>query len=309
MTHDHSHGHDHSHDHGGASASGDGAWRLKVALAATAGFMGVEALAGWWSSSLALMADAGHMLSDAGALAIALIASRLAQRPPDIRRPLGWRRAEVLGATANAAVLLALAVLISVEAAQRLGQPPVVQAGPMLAVASMGLLLNLAVGLMLFGGSKDDINMRAAMWHVAGDALGSVGAIAAAALILGFGWTIADPLASLATAAIIAVGALRILRETTEVLMQAAPRGVDLDGLRDLLLADDAVDDIHDLHLWSLAPGANVLSVHVVLAPGSDPTDAPDRLTHLLRARCRLEHVTIQVEVGERRCDRATAAR
>jgi cobalt-zinc-cadmium efflux system protein len=308
VTHDHSHGHDHGHSHA-AEAGGSGEWRLRLALGVTAGFMLVEAAAGWWSGSLALLADAGHMLSDAGALAVAMAAARLARRPPDARRPLGWRRAEVLGATVNAAVLLALAVIITVEGLERLGGPQPVQAGPMLVVAALGLLLNLGVGAVLFGGAKGDLNLRAALWHVLGDALGSVGAIAAAGLILAFGWTLADPIASLITATIIAVGAVRILRETSEVLMQATPRGVDLDGLRALLLEDGDVRDIHDLHLWSMAPGSNVLSVHVVLEPTGDPVSAPDRLTQLLRARCLLDHVTIQVELGERRCDRAPAAR
>jgi len=209
------------HDHDNHSPA-DGHRRLAIALVATLGFMGVEAVTGWLAGSLALLADAGHMLSDGSALGVALVASRLARRPPDDRRTLGWRRAEVLGATVNASLLLVIAVLIVTEAIGRLGSPREVDALPMLGVATVGLLVNLGIAWMLSRGQSHDINTRAALWHVMGDAAGSVGAMTAAGLILAIGWNQADPVVSFFIAGIIGFGALRILREAVETIAERA---------------------------------------------------------------------------------------
>lgn len=276
--------------------------RLRAALLLSFVFMVVETGAGWWTGSLALLADAGHMLSDTGGLVIALVASWLGSRPPDDRRTLGWRRAEVLGATLNAAVLFTIAIAIVVEGIERLSEPRQILAGPMLVVATIGLLVNLVMAWMLARGSQQDINLRAAQWHVVGDALGSVGAMVAGLAILWGRWTPADAIASVVIAIIIGWGSVRILREAVDVLMQSAPAGVRLDDLRASLLAEEGVCDIHHLHLWSLAPGSNVLSVHVVLDDDVDPAAATLRIEELLRSMLRLEHVTVQVEVGGVRC-------
>ncbi len=299
--HDHSHGHSHGHGHG--HADGGDQRRLAIALVAIASFMVVEAVTGWLTGSLALMADAGHMLSDAGALAVALVATRLAARPPDDRRSLGWGRAEVLGATINATVLLLIAGGIVSEAIQRLrGDHVDIDAVPMLVVAAIGLVVNLGVAWLLMRGEGDNLNVRAALWHVMGDALGSVGAIAAASAIMLGGWTWVDAGASLLIAVIISFGAVRILREAAAVLMQAVPPGIDLDTVRHTLMGIEGVTEVHHLHLWSMSPGQNVLSVHVVLE------DGPDLVTHrsLIEAQLRqampLAHLTIQVESEASRC-------
>lgn len=324
--HDHGHarepaptaarGHDHDHDHGSPPTTGgshdhshahlpqgeDSRQRLKVALALTGSFLLVEAAAGWWTGSLALLADAGHMLSDSSGLVVALLAARLAARPPDSRRTLGWRRAEVLGATLNSSLLLMVSALIAVEAVQRLWAPQPMDALPMMGVASLGLLLNAAVAMVLMRGHGDDLNLRAALWHVVGDLLGSVGAVLAGLIAWRTGSTLADPAVSLLLAGIIAVGALRILRETADVLMESAPASVSLDHLRAALLDIPGVRAIHDLHLWSLAPGANVLSVHVVVESGQDPRSTRERLEEMLRSRLSLDHLTIQMEQDGELC-------
>ncbi len=298
--HDHSHGHSHTHAHGGGAGT---RVRLTGALVAIALFMLVEAVTGWLTGSLALLADAGHMLSDAGALSVALVASRLAERPPDARRSLGWGRAEVLGATLNATVLLLIAGSIVTEAIERLraGQAEI-DALPMLLVAILGLLVNLAVAWVLTRGETDSLNLRAALWHVLGDALGSVGAIAAATAILVGGWTSVDAVASLLIATIISVGAVGILREATAVLMQAVPPGVDLDRIRATLLEIEGVVGVHHLHLWSISPGENVLSVHVVLGDTPDPVTHRAFIEQRLQDALPLRHVTIQVESAAHRC-------
>lgn len=298
--HDHSHGHSHTHS-GGHGAER----RLKLSLVAIGSFMLVEGVTGWLSGSLALLADAGHMLSDAGALTVALVAARLAARPPDRHRSLGWGRAEVLGAALNATILLLIAGGIVAEAVERLQQGGhEIDAVPMLAVASLGLVVNLAVAWVLTRGETQSINLRAALWHVLGDALGSVGAIAAAVAILAGGWSFVDAAASLLIAIIISVGALRILRETARVLMQTVPPSIDLDQVRARLAALDGVTEVHALHLWSMAPGENVLSVHVVLAGSPDPVTHRAFIERQLREALPLRHVTIQVETEDSRCSK-----
>ncbi len=280
----------------------DSRWRLGLALGVTASFMAVEAAVGLWTGSLALLADAGHMLSDAGGLAVALVAARIAARPRDGQRTLGWKRASVLGATLNASLLLAIAFSIVVEGIGRLGEPAEIQAGPMMVVAAIGLLVNLGMAALLHGGHQHDLNRRAALMHVLGDALGSVGALVAGGLVMTMGWGWADPVASLCIALIIAVGAWRILKEATEVLMMAAPREISFEAVREVMLAEPGVFAVHDLHLWSLAPGAPVLSAHIVVDEEAVAPIVRRRLEDRLRTVLHFEHLTIQVEQNGEMC-------
>lgn len=280
---------------------------LTTALGITLAYMVVEALGGLLTGSLALLADAGHMLSDAGALGIAVAAARLARRPPDQRRTMGHQRAEVLGAALNAGALGVLAVWIAAEAVGRAADPHPILAGPMIAVASIGLAVNLGIAWMLHGGG-DDLNRRAAMWHVLGDALGSVGAIAAGVLVATLGWLWADPAISVVIAGILLVGAARVLREVYGVLMHSAPATIDVAALEAHIVGVDGVESVHDLHVWTLRPGEDVVTTHVVLC-GEDPADAVcAAVCEALRAELPHAHITVQPEHRAKRCTPRPAA-
>lgn len=293
--HDHSHSHGHDHGHGHDHAHGAPARSLTIALGLTATYMVVEAVGGLLTGSLALLADAGHMLSDAGALVVALVAARLAERPPDARQTMGYQRAEVLGAALNAGALLVLAVWIAVEAVERLQAPGFVHAGPMMVVAATGLLVNLVVAWVLHRGART-INTRAALLHVLGDALGSVGALTAGALVAWGGFLWADPAISLVISAILLTGSWRVLREVSAVLMHSAPGHVDVSELEHAILDVPGVDSVHALHVWTLRPGEDVLTVHIVVAPGVDIPDVCARVTEAALERVPRAHVTVQPE-------------
>ncbi|HEY8123459.1 MAG TPA: cation diffusion facilitator family transporter [Myxococcota bacterium] len=296
----HAHAHsDPAHAHGvhaHAPSRAASRRRLAATLALVTSYLVAELLAGLWTGSLALLADAGHMLADAGSLALALFALWLAERPAPSAHTFGYRRAEILAALANGVALVVVAILIAAEAASRLGAPPAVNAAPALAVAAGGLAVNLA-GLALLHGARDaSLNLRGAWLHVASDALGSVAAMAANAAIWLGDVRIADPLASLALAALVGRSAWRLLRETVDVLLEAAPGHVDVDALRDALHAQRGVVSVHDLHVWTIMSGMTSLSCHVHAAPDADGPELLGRLTQALRAQFAIQHVTIQLE-------------
>lgn len=314
-------------EHGHEAVGGRRA--LGIALLLTLAFTGAEVAGGLWTGSLALLADAAHMFSDALALGVALAAAIIARRPPDARRTMGYERAEVLGALFNAATLVALAGFILVEAWQRLVSPPDVRGLPMLGIAAGGLVVNLVMAWLLHravegghdhahghlhdappgrapfpssepghasahGGS--DLNLRAALWHVVGDVLGSVAALAAGAALWLGDWRLADPVASVAIASILLVGGVRVGKEAVQVLMQSAPPDLDLVALRGVIEAEPDVLEVHGLHVWCLAPGQTVLTVHVVVREESDPVEACARVRARLLERVPLRHVTVQPE-------------
>jgi cobalt-zinc-cadmium efflux system protein len=295
----HSH-HDHSdHEHGGHAHGNLRATprrALTLALALTAGFMGVEAVVGWWSGSLALLADAGHMLSDSGSLLLALVVAAVAERPRSARKTYGYQRAEVLGALLNAIALLGVAAWIVVEAVHRLDSPPAVHGTGMMVAAFLGLLVNLSVAAILARQGGGNINVRAALLHVLGDTLGSVAALTAGGLILGLGWTLADPIASLLIAALVTAGSARLLLEATHVLMEGTPKGLDVDAVEATIVASPGVGSVHDLHVWCLTPGEPMLTAHVVLEQGHHGTDVARHVGERLRDQHGIEHVTIQPE-------------
>ena len=268
--------------------------RLRVALALTAGFMVVEAVTGWWTGSLALLSDAAHMSTDAASLAVALFAGRIAALPADADHPQGHGRAEVLAAGVTAGALVVVAAWIAVEAVDRLLAPSAVSAGPVAVVAALGLVLNVVMALLLR--DAGGLHARAALANVVGDALGSVGALVSGAVVLWTGWTPADSLASLCIAALVAVGAVRVLGEVGRVLMQGVPTGVDLDALRACVGAVPGVAASHDLFVWELRPGEAFVSVHVELRQGSDAVDVCERVHDALAAALPQAHVTVQPE-------------
>lgn len=274
---------------------------LGIALAVTACFMVVELVGGLMTGSLALLADAGHMLSDAGALAVALFAARLAGRPPDARQTMGYQRAEVLGAALNAGALSVLAVWIAVEGMARISSPHPVAAGPMIAVATVGLVLNVGVAKMLHG-DHDNINTRAAFLHVLGDLLGSVGAVAAGVVIWFGGPTQVDAVISIGIAVILFFGSFRVLRQVAGVLMQAAPSSIDVASIEHEIGLVEGVDSVHDLHVWTLRPGEDVLTVHVVVCDGHSAGEVCRRVRDRVALQLPGAHITVQPEPTSSTC-------
>jgi cobalt-zinc-cadmium efflux system protein len=272
---------------------------LRAAFAITVGVLLVEAIGGVLTGSIALIADAGHMLTDAGALAIALFAARLATRPPDSRRSYGYGRAEVLGALANGFLLGGVSVGIVLEAIDRLRFPGEVEAGPMLAIAIVGLLANLASAWILSRSDRDNINVRAALAHVLGDALGSVAAILAACSILLFGLPAADAVAALLIACLLVVAAGRLVRDSIDILLEGAPRHLDLEKIALEMQAVGGVTSVHDLHIWTVNSGFLAMSAHVDLEPGVSAHAIQRSLHRLLHQRYRIAHTTIQTEAPE----------
>jgi len=298
--HDHAH-HDHTHGAGSARevrarGRADSRRRLTAALALVAVYLVAEAIAGYLTGSLALLADAGHMLADAGSLALALFAMWLAARPAPAAHTFGYQRAEILAALANGVALVVVAILIGIEAAQRFSAPPAVNGAAVLVVAAGGLAVNLA-GMALLHGARDaGLNMRGAWLHVISDALGSVAAIASGAAIWLAQLRIADPLASLAIGVLVLRSAWALLRETVDVLLEAAPSHLDVDALRSALAAQPGVVSVHDLHVWTITSGLISLSCHVHGAADADAHELLGRLTHELRERFGIYHATIQLE-------------
>jgi cobalt-zinc-cadmium efflux system protein len=274
--------------------------RLGWALAITATFMLLEVAGGLISGSLALLADAGHMLTDTAALGLAWIAARLAARPTNPRRSYGYHRAQVLAAFVNALALFVVVVWIMLEAAQRLTTPRPIEGATMLAIACAGLAANLAVFAILRRGSQDNMNVAAARLHVLGDLLGSIGALLAAAVILTTGWTPIDPILSVFVALLILRSAWSLLRKSTRILMEEAPETVDPEALRAALLADvPGVRDVHDVHCWSLTSGQTMLTLHVALQPGADPAHVLRTAKAIIAGKFAIDHSALQLEQAE----------
>ena len=293
----------HSHVHG--TATGRHRGRLLVVLVVTLVVMVVEAAAGLVSGSLALLADAGHLLTDAAGVGAALLAATLAARPATVARTFGMQRAEVLAALANGVVLTAVGVWVIVEAVRRWRAPQEVDSGLMLVVAVLGGLANLFCLLLLRPGKSESLNVRGAYLEVLGDLLGSLAVVAAAVVIATTGQLQADAVASAAIALLILPRAWNLLREVVDVLLEATPRGVDLDHVRDHVRSVPGVVDVHDLHAWTITSGVPVLSAHVVvddecIASGRSG-EVLDRLSACLAGHFDVEHCTFQLEpVGHR---------
>jgi cobalt-zinc-cadmium efflux system protein len=291
--HGHSHGH---HHHGG---SGGNRRRLAFTLGLVAVYMVAEFAGGLLSGSLALLADAGHMLSDAAALGLSLFAIWISQRPPTARRTWGYYRIEILAALVNGVTLVVLSIFILREALERFQAPGPVDAPVLMAIAAGGLLVNLVSLGILSGGKEESLNVRGAWLHVLTDALGSVQAIVAGALIWAFGWTWADPAASVLISLLVIYSAWDLLRDTVGVLMEGAPRHIDVDEVRNCLMALPCVVAVHDLHVWTITSGMESLSCHVVVEDGQSYCDALTEVRATLHGRFGIDHLTIQVEPAE----------
>ncbi len=287
------HAHDHAHDHAHAHAASR--W-LPLAVAITLGFAAVEALAGWWSGSLALLGDAGHMLTDALALGLAALAARLARAPASARHSYGLHRMESLAALANGLFMLVLVGLLTWHAVLRLGAPREVAGGVVTAVALIGLAINLLVAWLLTRG-ETDLNTRGALLHVLGDALGSVAALVSGIVIQTTGWTPIDPLLTMLIGGLILASTLALLRRVVHTLLEGVPEGVSLEEVGTTMAAVPGVRSVHDLHIWSLGSRKPALSAHVVLGRAADWPQVLAELRALLRARFAIDHVTLQPEL------------
>jgi len=271
--------------------------RLLWAMGLIAGFMIIEVIGGLLSGSLALMADAGHMLTDTASLALAWLAARIARRPADELRTYGYHRIQILAAFLNGIGFIALVIWIAIEAVQRLMQPVEVLGGLMLVVAAMGLVVNVVAFAILHGGSREDLNLRGALVHVIGDLLGSVAAMVAAGVILWSGWMPIDPLLSILVALLILRSAWYVVRHSTHILLEGTPEDMDVERLRTILTdAVPAVQDIHHIHVWSLTPERPMLTMHVTVAEAADVSEVLSQLKDILNERFGIHHSTIQVE-------------
>jgi cobalt-zinc-cadmium efflux system protein len=269
---------------------------LALALAITGAFTVVEVVGGFLTGSLAVLADAVHMLSDNLSLALALVASWLAGRPATSKRTYGYERAEVLAALANGVLLLALSVWIFVEAARRLADPSDVLGGWMLVIAVVGLCVNVAAGAVLWRSREHSLNVEAALRHVGADLLGSIGIGIAAVLVLATGWLQADPLVSIVIGVLVLASSWGILRDATSILLEAAPKGLDMRALRARLAGAPGVVEVHDLHVWTITSGFPALSAHVLVGTGEDCHQRRRELERLLDDEFGIGHTTLQVE-------------
>jgi len=293
--HEHAHGHNHGHHHHGVQSR----HALLFAVALTLVFALVEAATGWWSGSLALLGDAGHMVTDATALGMAALAAWIAKRPPSARHSYGFARAEVMAALLNALFMVVVVAAITVAAVQRFYAAQPINGAAVTVVAALGLAINVAVALVLSRGEKT-LNTRGALLHVMGDLLGSVAALIAGVVVSYTGWTPIDPILSLFICALILFSSLGLLREALHTLMEGVPFGLSLPEVGNAMSGIAGVSSVHDLHIWDLGGERVALSAHVVIEDMGDWEGVLPRLTEMLGQRYRIEHVTLQPEPANR---------
>ncbi|HEX8276541.1 MAG TPA: cation diffusion facilitator family transporter [Longimicrobiaceae bacterium] len=297
----HHHGHGHHH-HGHGTAGARNRRRLAITLGLAATYLVAEAVGGWLANSLALLADAGHMLSDVAALALSLFAIRIAQLPATPQRTYGYHRTEILAALANGATLIAISLLIFVEAFRRMAEPQPVAGGLVMGIAVGGLAVNVAGLLLLHGGKDESLNVRGAWLHLLTDALGSVGAILGGAAVWAFGWYWADPAVSVLIGLLVIWSAWHLVKESVGVLLEGTPPHIDVAEVRAAMAEVDGVEEVHDLHVWTITSGMEAMSGHVVV--GGDlalrsSSEVLAELHRLLHERFGLHHMTIQMETPE----------
>ena len=295
--HDHGHGWFHHHQHHHAVPDAEAGFPLGIAL--NLGFVGVEVVAGLLAGSMALIADAGHNLSDVLGLALAWFGAHLARRPPTPRRSWGWHRASILAALGNATLLLVAVGAIALEAVQRLLTPEPVATGIVLWTAAIGVIINAGTALLFARGREKDLNRRGAFLHMAADAVVSLGVIIGA-LVMGWtGWLWLDPLLGLVIAAVILLGSWNLLREALDLAMDAVPRGVDVSAVRAWLRDQPGVAEVHDLHIWALGTTRVALSAHLVRPEAAMDDGFILATRDGLRQRFAIHHATLQVEIGD----------
>ncbi|WP_409304476.1 cation diffusion facilitator family transporter [Peribacillus sp. SCS-155] len=299
----HHHGHSHEHGHGHHHHHSSNKKALLASFILIASFMVIEVIGGLYTNSLALLSDAGHMLSDAAALGLSYVAILLGERKATKSKSYGYRRFEIIAASINGLTLIAISIYIFYEAFHRMIQPPEVQSLGMLSISILGLVVNIIAAWILMKGDKDEnLNVRSAFLHVMGDMLGSIGAIGASLLIYFFNWGIADPIASIIVAVLIVISGWRVTRESFHILMEGTPSQIDMKEVKSALLEIPRVCGVHDLHIWTITSGFPTLSCHVVIGNGAAHDDILRKAQSLLHDQYGIEHSTIQVEQEENGC-------
>lgn len=291
MSHHHGHSDGHSHAREGDARRMVGVLWINIAMLVAAVVGGIA------FDSLALLADAGHVLTDVGAIALALFAARMARRPPTPQRTFGFRRGEILAALVNGLTLVAIAVLVFVAAIGRLSDPPEVEGAGVLAIGALSLAGNGIAAWLLVRGDRGNLNLEGVLRHTAADALGSLGVIAAGAIVLATGWDQADPIVSMLIGFLILLGSWRLVREPFNVLMESAPEGMDVQQVGEAMCSVPGVREVHDLHVWEVTSGFPALAAHVRTEPTEDVDAVRERIEVMLHDRFHLEHTTLQVVV------------
>lgn len=286
-------GHSHHHGHSQNKKA------LMIAFILTTGFMIAEVIGGFVTNSLALLSDAGHMLSDAVSLALSLLAFKIGEKKPTLEKTYGYKRIEMLAALCNGVVLIVISIYIFIEAIRRFQKPVEIASNGMLLIAVLGLFINITSAWILTRGGdvKENLNVRSAFLHVLGDLLGSVGAIIAALLIKFFGWTAADPIASILVSILVIISGWRVTRDTVHILMEGTPGHINIEEVKDTLLNIANVKEVHDLHIWSVTSDFQVLTCHLVVEKEDDTQVVLVQASNVLKEKFHVEHVTIQVEV------------
>jgi cobalt-zinc-cadmium efflux system protein len=269
---------------------------MRWALAINVGLFLAEAIGGVITGSLAVLADAGHLLSDVGSIVLALFAARLAALPAAGRRTFGYQRSEVLAALVNGLLLVAVSVAVAVAAIGRFSDPPEIDGWGVLALGLFGLAGNVVATLVLAGGEREDLNLEGVLRHSAADALGSLGVVVAGAFVIGGGSPVVDPIVGLLIAGLVLASSWRLIKEPVDVLMETAPAGVDVEGVGRTICSEDGVRSVHDLHVWTVTSGFGALAAHVVVAEGSDRDLIRRRVELTLREDYGIEHTTLQME-------------
>jgi cobalt-zinc-cadmium efflux system protein len=289
------HAHHHHHHHAQAAAREGNRRRMSVALGINVLLLVVGVAGAFVFGSVALLADAGHVLSDVGAIALGLLAAAMATRPPRGRRTFGLQRGEILAALVNGLLLVAVAVVVFVEAIGRLSDPPSIEAGGVLAVGLIGLAGNAAATFVLLAGDRGDLNLEGVLRHSAADALGSLGVVVSAIVVLATGWRYADPTAGLLIGVLVLVGSWGLVKEAFDVLMEAAPAGIDVQEVGRAMVAVPGVREVHDLHVWTVTAGFPALAAHVRTEPTEDVDEVRHRVEAVLHERFEIQHTTLQM--------------
>ena len=289
--------HDHHHSHAHAAGRAGNRRKLAIALAINLVLVVAGVTGAVLFDSVALLADAGHVLSDAGAIALGLGAAAMAARPARGRRTFGLHRTEIIAALVNGLVLVAIAVFVFVEAIGRLSDPPDVVGGGVLAIGLVGLAGNILATTVLLSGDRSDLNLEAVLRHSAADALGSIGVVVSGAVVLATGWEYADPIAGIAIGVLILAGSVGLVREAVDVLMEAAPAGIDVQEIGRAMVAVPGVREVHDLHVWTVTSGFPALAAHVRTEPSESVDEVRRRVEAVLNDRFEIEHTTLQMMV------------
>ncbi|MDM5199864.1 cation diffusion facilitator family transporter [Fictibacillus enclensis] len=299
MAHSHGHGESHGHHHHGTNNKR----ALKWAFFLIAAYMLVEIAGGITTNSLALLSDAGHMLSDAAALGLSYLALTYGQKSSSQSKTYGYRRFEILAAFINGIALLAIALYIFWESYQRILNPPSVISKGMLIISIIGLMVNIVAAYILMKGDKDEnLNVKSAFLHVLGDMLGSVGAIAAALVIMFFNWNLADPIASIIVAILVLISGWRVTKESVHILMEGTPQNVNFKEIKQALLSIPEVKQVHDLHVWSISSDFPALSCHLVADAEDHQQTLLKKANQLLMEQFHIEHTTIQIDLSDTDC-------